>query len=119
MSNLKSELNSISVETASKLYPDDLTKMTESAKSASALLKAMSHEGRLLILCYLSDGEKAVGELEARLGVRQAAVSQQLARLRQDGLVKTRRDGKSIFYSIADPNAAAIMETLYSRFCAR
>ncbi|MDE0588796.1 metalloregulator ArsR/SmtB family transcription factor [Halocynthiibacter sp. C4] len=66
----------------------------------SRFLKSISHEGRLQILCHLSSGEKTVGELEALLGVRQAAVSQQLSRLRNDGLVQCRRSGKSIIYRL-------------------
>lgn len=87
------------------------------AAEAAAFLKALSHEGRLMILCHLSSGEKSVTELEERLGARQAAVSQQLARLRSEGLVNTRRDGKAIFYSIKDPKAGAIMELVYDMFC--
>ena len=81
------------------------------------MLKALSHEGRLMTLCHLSSGEKSVTELESLLGARQAAVSQQLARLRLDGLVTARRDGKAIFYSIADPRAARLMDVVYDLFC--
>ncbi len=91
--------------------------MATRAAEAAAFLKALSHEGRLMILCHLSSGEKSVTELEERLGARQAAVSQQLARLRSEGLVNTRRDGKAIFYSIKDPKAGAIMELVYDMFC--
>jgi DNA-binding transcriptional ArsR family regulator len=87
------------------------------ATEAATFLKALSHEGRLMILCHLSSGEKSVTELEERLGARQAAVSQQLARLRSEGLVTTRRDGKAIYYSIRDPKAGAIMELVYDMFC--
>ena len=87
------------------------------ATSAAAFLKALSHEGRLMILCHLSSGEKSVTELERLLSSRQAAVSQQLARLRSEGLVATRRDGKAIYYSIKDPKAGAIMELVYDMFC--
>jgi DNA-binding transcriptional ArsR family regulator len=96
------------------LSPDDLA---ERATEAAAFLKALSHEGRLMILCHLSSGEKSVTALETLLGARQAAVSQQLARLRGDGLVAARRDGKAIYYSIRDPKAAAIMELVYDMFC--
>jgi ArsR family transcriptional regulator len=75
----------------------------ERAAEAAAFLKALSHEGRLMILCHLAARERSVTELEALLGARQAAVSQQLARLRLEGLVSTRRDGKAIFYTIRDP----------------
>jgi DNA-binding transcriptional ArsR family regulator len=91
--------------------------MSQRATEAAAFLKALSHEGRLMILCHLSSGEKSVTELEELLGARQAAVSQQLARLRSDGLVAARRDGKAIHYSIRDPKAAAIMELVYDLFC--
>lgn len=73
------------------------------AVEAAAFMKALSHEGRLMILCHLAAGEKSVTELEVLLGARQAAVSQQLARLRLEGLVSTRREGKAIFYAIQDP----------------
>ena len=91
--------------------------MASRAAEAATFLKALSHEGRLMILCHLSSGEKSVTELEARLGARQAAVSQQLARLRAEGLVAARRDGKAIYYSIKDPKAGAIMELVYDMFC--
>jgi ArsR family transcriptional regulator len=70
-----------------------------------------------MILCHLSSGEKSVTDLEERLGSRQAAVSQQLARLRSEGLVATRRDGKAIYYSIRDPKAGAVMALIYDLFC--
>ncbi len=91
--------------------------MSRQANAAAAMLKTMAHENRLMILCHLSSGEKSVTTLEQLLGARQAAVSQQLARLRLDGLVTTRRDGKTIFYSIADPRAAQLMEVVYDLFC--
>lgn len=91
--------------------------MVAQAQAASALLKALAHEGRLLILCHLASGEKSVSELEQFLGARQAAVSQQLARLRLEGLVTARREGKSIFYSLGDPKAARVVGLLYDMFC--
>ncbi len=91
--------------------------MSVRAAEAAAFLKALSHEGRLMILCHLSSGEKSVTTLEDLLGARQAAVSQQLARLRSDGMVAARRDGKTIYYSIRDPKAAAIMAMVYDMFC--
>jgi ArsR family transcriptional regulator len=91
--------------------------MGERAAEAAALLKALSHQGRLMILCHLSSGEKSVTALEELLGSRQAAVSQQLARLRSEGLVAARRDGKAIYYSIRDPKAGAIMALVYDMFC--
>lgn len=97
---------------------DLLGEMRESATRASSLLKALSHENRLLILCMLAEGEKAVTELEQELGMRQPAVSQQLARLRGDELVQARRDGKTIYYSIASPEAKEVLELLYKLYCA-
>lgn len=94
------------------------SEMQTQAEAAAAFLKALAHEGRLLILCYLNGGEKSVTELERLLGQRQAAVSQQLARLRMEGLVKARRDGKTIYYSIEDPKAQRAISLLYEMFCA-
>ena len=87
------------------------------ARKASDLLKALSHETRLMILCILSEGEKSVSELEEILSMPQAAVSQQLARLRMDGLVETRRDGRMIHYSIVNHEVASVVGTLYDLFC--
>ena len=79
----------------------DLDMLQANAQKASEFLKALSHEVRLLILCFLIDGEKSVSEIERLLKLRQPAVSQQLARLRADGLVDTRRNGKNVYYSLA------------------
>jgi DNA-binding transcriptional ArsR family regulator len=87
------------------------------ATSAAAFLKALSHEGRLMILCHLSSGEKSVTELERLLSSRQAAVSQQLARLRLEGLVNCRREGKAIYYSIQDPKVSRTIALVYDMFC--
>ena len=94
-----------------------MERLAENATEASQLLKAVSHEGRLMILCYLATGEKSVTELEQLLHARQAAVSQQLARLRLEGLVSTRRDGKTIRYSLSDQRAVRILELVYEMFC--
>ena len=96
----------------------DIDKMAKGAAEATGLLKALGHEGRLLILCHLSSGEKSVAELEQLLSSRQPAVSQQLARLRLEGIVKSRRDGKAIFYSLADERAQRLMKVVYEMFCA-
>lgn len=97
--------------------PRDLAmRMATSAPEAAALLKALSHEGRLMILCHLAGGEKSVTELEALLGQRQAAVSQQLARLRLEGLVSTRRDGKAIYYAVQDGRVLALLRLLPELF---
>ncbi|MFV0386249.1 ArsR/SmtB family transcription factor [Paracoccus sp. (in: a-proteobacteria)] len=92
--------------------------MEQRATEAAALLKALAHEGRMMILCHLSGGEKTVTELENLLEQRQAAVSQQLARLRAEGLVTCRRDGKARLYSVSDPRAAEVVALMYRLFCA-
>lgn len=96
---------------------EDLERMAKNAQRASNFLKAISHEGRLMILCHLASGEKSVTELEELLSARQAAVSQQLTRLRLEGLVKPRRDGKAIYYSLTDERPTQIMEVVYDLFC--
>lgn len=93
------------------------SEMSDAAKAASSYLKSLAHEGRLMILCHLGQEEKSVGELEELLGMRQAAVSQMLARLREDNLVKTRRDGKTIYYSLADQDTTRVIGLLYDMFC--
>ena len=90
--------------------------MAERAVEAAALLKALAHDGRMMILCHLADGEKTVSELESLLESRQAAVSQQLARLRAEGIVSCRREGKSRVYSVSDPRAAEIIALLCAMF---
>lgn len=101
---------------SSDLEPVD---MVEQAQAASCFLKALAHEGRLMILCHLSSGEKSVTELENLLQSRQAAVSQQLARLRLEGIVSCRRDGKTIYYALHDPKAARLIGVVYEMFCAQ
>ena len=95
----------------------ELDRMAEKAREASEFLKALAQESRLLILCTLAGGEKSVGELEQFLAQRQSTVSQQLARLRLEGLVTTRRDGKTIYYSLASDNVRTILAALYKVFC--
>ncbi len=97
--------------------PEDMEKMMANAMSASNFLKAISHEGRLMILCHLASGEKSVTELENLLSARQAAVSQQLSRLRLEGLVTPRRDGKVIYYRLTDDRPRQIIEAVYDLFC--
>ena len=95
----------------------DMDRMMNSAQRASNFLKAISHEGRLMILCHLATGEKSVTELENLLSTRQAAVSQQLSRLRLEGLVTPRRDGKAIYYRLTDDRPRQIIEVVYDLFC--
>jgi DNA-binding transcriptional ArsR family regulator len=97
--------------------PLDFDMLLANARQASELLKALSHEVRLLILCFLIEGEKSVGEIEKLLDLRQPAVSQQLARLRADGLVETRRNGKSIYYSLARSEVRDVIGVLHDAFC--
>ncbi len=91
--------------------------LLEKAHKASEFLKALSHEARLAILCLLLDGEKSVGSIEESLQLPQPSVSQQLARLRADNLVKVRRDGKNVYYSVARPEVIEVMSALYRAFC--
>ena len=88
------------------------------ASRAADLMKALSSENRLMILCQLAEAEKTVGRLAAELDLRQAAVSQQLALLRKDGLVAARRDGRSIHYRLAGGRVRAVITLLHELFCA-
>jgi DNA-binding transcriptional ArsR family regulator len=96
----------------------DMKAMQGAAANASRLLKALANQDRLLLLCQLTQGEHCVSEMEALVGVLQPTLSQQLAVLRQESLVTTRREGKQIFYSIASQDAMAVMQVLYQQFCA-
>ncbi len=91
--------------------------MQTNARRASQLLKALSNEHRLLILCRLADGEKSVGELESMIGLSQSALSQHLARLRRDELVKTRREAQTIYYSLIGEEATQVIDVLYGMYC--
>ncbi|MGR7995044.1 MULTISPECIES: ArsR/SmtB family transcription factor [unclassified Xanthobacter] len=93
--------------------------MMGNARDASAFLKALANEHRLLLLCLLSERERSVTELETILSLRQPAVSQQLARLRLDGLVTTRRDGKAVFYRLASEDVQRVLTVIYDIFCGR
>ena len=94
----------------------DVDQFTTQAQEATDLLKAISNESRLLILCQLVHGEKTVGELENVVGLSQSALSQHLAVLRQSDLVKTRRHAQSIYYSMAGTEPRALIEALYNLF---
>ena len=98
-------------------YVIDMDAMREAAQAACALMKVLSNPDRLMLLCELADGERNVGELEEALGIVQPTLSQQLAVLRSEGLVSTRRDGKNIYYQIASPQALAVMQVLYTQYC--
>jgi len=109
------------METDTPLIADahriDPERLRQAAGQAVALLKTLGNEDRLLLLCQLSQGEHSVGDLEAALDIRQPTLSQQLGVLRNEGLVATRRDGKRIFYSLADANAMQVLSLLYQLFC--
>lgn len=89
----------------------------EKAGKAASLLRAMSNERRLLILCRLNSNEMSVSELLATTSLSQSALSQHLAVLRNDGLVETRREGQNIYYCLGDPAVARIIEALVSIYC--
>ena len=99
------------------VVPLDVARLRAAACDATALLRALANEDRLLILCQLTQGEMSVGELEAQLDIRQPTLSQQLAVLRTESLVATRRDGKRIYYSVADGAVLAVLACLYDQFC--
>lgn len=95
----------------------NLKQMRETAPRVSELMKVLSNEHRLMILCQLAEGEKSVGELAELLSVRQAALSQQLALLRKDGMVRTRRQAQNVFYSLAREDVRSLMGFLYETYC--
>ena len=99
-------------------YSPRLDRLMRKARKASNFLKALSHENRLLLLCLLAERERSVTELENILSLRQSAVSQQLARLRYDGMVDTRRDGKTIYYNLANDDVRRVISVVYDIFCA-
>lgn len=94
-----------------------IVQMKSKAARASELMRSMSNEGRLMILCNLVEKERSVSELEQLVGLSQSSVSQHLAILRRERLVKKRRLGQNVFYSLASREAAAIMRTLYDLYC--
>lgn len=95
-----------------------LDKMRSSATEAAALLRSLGNQDRLLLLCQLSQEELCVSEIEQRLSIHQPSLSQQLGVLRREGLVDTRRDGKRVYYQVADPKVLQILQTLYQLYCA-
>lgn len=108
------------LEAALKNGPEvspELKSLMHKARKASDFLKACAHENRLVILCLLSERERSVTELEGLLALNQATVSQQLARLRHEGLVETRRDGRAVYYSLADAATRRFIEAIYDKFC--
>jgi len=95
----------------------DLDRMQSAARQASSLLKALANDRRLMILCRLIEGEKSVGELSELVGLAQSPLSQHLARLREEGLVSTRREGQTIYYSLEGAAARRVIGLLYEIYC--
>jgi len=91
--------------------------LRERAEDAAALLASMANAKRLLVLCHLVEGERSVGDLAAAAGLSQPALSQHLGKMRLQGLVRTRRDGQTIFYSLASDEVRAVLQTLYGLYC--
>ena len=95
----------------------DLEQMAQSADRASSLMKTLGHKDRLMILCQLADGEKSVGQIADLLEISQSPLSQHLSRMRKEGLVETRREAQTIYYSLKSGEASRIVEVLYELFC--
>ncbi len=95
-----------------------LDALRDAAEQACALMKVLGNPDRLMLLCELAQGERSVAQLQETLGILQPTLSQQLAVLREEGLVDTRREGKSIHYRLVSPQALAVMDVLYQQYCA-
>ncbi|MGI9258024.1 MAG: ArsR/SmtB family transcription factor [Gammaproteobacteria bacterium] len=111
-------MNQLVSETSTINSPStDLDKLGAHADAAASLLKALSNRSRLMILCSLSKEELSVGELHQKVPLSQSALSQHLARLRTENLVKTRRESQTIYYSLYDDRASRLIAVLYEMFC--
>jgi DNA-binding transcriptional ArsR family regulator len=99
------------------VYMQDMEVTKDKASEAAAFLKTLANENRLMVLCHLAQGEKSVTELESLIDIRQPNLSQQLSRLRADGLVKTRRNAKSIYYELDSPEVMLLIQLMYRLFC--
>jgi DNA-binding transcriptional ArsR family regulator len=95
----------------------DAQKMARAAQQASELMKTLGHKDRLMVLCHLASGEKSVGELANLLDIPQSPLSQHLARMRKESLVKTRREAQTIYYSIASGKAGRMIELMHELYC--
>ena len=95
----------------------DIEQMRKAAAQATAMLRVLANEDRLLLLCQLAQGEACVGELEELLGIRQPTLSQQLGILRTEDIVSTRREGKKIYYQLSDSRVVALLATLHGLYC--
>lgn len=107
------------MENSPLMMVPDIAQMRDAARQATNILRLLANEDRLLLLCQLTHGERSVSELEEALDIRQPTLSQQLGVLRNEGLVNTRRDGKRMFYSVADPNVLQLLGFLYKLYCPR
>jgi Predicted transcriptional regulators len=96
-----------------------MKQMARKAEAAATLMRSLAHPGRLKVLCELSHGECNVGDLAQTAGLSQSALSQHLARLREDGFVSTRREGQAIYYSVADPKVLKVVRLLYELYCGK
>lgn len=101
----------------SGLHRDDLAELIPKTEEAEKFLKAVANANRLMILCELHKGESCVSDLQQAVGLSQSSLSQHLARLRLDALVKTRRDSRTIYYSLADDRVARVIALLHQIFC--
>ncbi|QDX31681.1 ArsR/SmtB family transcription factor [Dickeya poaceiphila] len=93
--------------------------MREAAQGAADVLRALANDDRLMLMCFLSQGEASVGQMEQALGIRQPTLSQQLGVMRRLKLVATRREGKQIFYRIEDARILSLLNTLYALYCTK
>jgi DNA-binding transcriptional ArsR family regulator len=116
MSKVLSDTIEDALEEGGEVSPE-LHSLMRKARKASDFLKAIGHEHRLVILCLLAERERSVTELEDLLQLSQATVSQLLARLRHENLVETRRDGRTIYYSIGDETTRRFVQAIYDKFC--
>jgi ArsR family transcriptional regulator, virulence genes transcriptional regulator len=110
-------LNSRSTPQRRKAAAPSMDMLRDNAAAAARLLRALSNENRLMLLCLLFEGERTVGELNASLPLSQSALSQHLAVLREEGLVTTRREAQSIYYGVASQPAQRVIETLHAIYC--
>ena len=95
----------------------ELEVMQENAGRAADLMKLLGHPHRLMILCQLKEGECSVGELSEKIGINQSPLSQHLARMRHEGVVTSRREAQTVYYSLAGPEVAAVISLLYELYC--
>ena len=95
----------------------NVNEMRKNVESSAAFLKLLSNPTRLLVLCNLIESERCVGDLERDLDISQSALSQHLSKMRDEGIVKSEKQGQHVFYSISDSNVVDIINVLYKLFC--